>query len=51
MLANAGHGYAMLNGTSYAKNATNKVTKHTNVENGVARTLVEFFNLDESLFE
>ncbi len=51
MLKNVKHGYAMKNSTSFARNATKNMTKYTNEEDGVAKTLVEFFDLDESLFE
>lgn len=45
MLATAGHGYAMKNGTAEAKAAAKYVTKHNNHEQGVARELNKIFKL------
>lgn len=49
MLTAAGLGVAMKNGTDAAKAAANTQTSFTNDEDGVARFLINYFNLNNSI--
>ena len=47
MIEYAGHGVAMKNGIDELKNIANAITPFTNDENGLAKYLQEYFQLQE----
>ncbi|GAM19088.1 hypothetical protein SAMD00019534_022630, partial [Acytostelium subglobosum LB1] len=51
MLQIAGHGVCMANGNDVTKNESNRVSNYTNDQDGVARELVEIFQLPHDLIQ